>query len=112
MRSRTRLDPDCTGRWSQGQRVGSSAKATARASVKSLGWLVVNRRRSRPDTPLTLRNSSTKSPALPLAPAYELTFCPMRVTSLTPSASCPLISSTISVMERLTSGPRTWGTTQ
>ncbi len=62
-----------------------------------------------PSIPATISRRAAKE--MP-SPSYELTFCPIRVTSATPAPARPLTSSSISALLRLTSLPRVYGTMQ
>ena len=105
--------PDWSGRWSCSQTSGVTAMASIVSGRRSFGCGLVKRMRPIPSTEPTARSSAAKSGRrFVMSRPYELTFCPSKVTSVTPRRASSSTSSTISSRGRLTSGPRTDGTMQ
>ena len=58
--SSTRAEPDCTGRCTWSQSVGTRSIASTISRVKSRGWLVMKRTRRMPGTSPTAASNSAK----------------------------------------------------
>ena len=91
---------------------GVSAIASMTSSVNSAGCGEVNRTRSSPSISPQARSSLENACRSPNSTPYALTFCPSRVTSLTPSATSASISARMSPGRRSFSLPRSDGTMQ
>ena len=100
---RISVEPDCIGRWTCSQTVGTSAMAAITRSEKSLGCGLVKRTRRTPGTVPTARSRSAKSwvPSV-----YEFTVWPRSTTSVIPASTMSRVSRTTSSSRRLRSGPR------
>ena len=92
--------------------LGVSAIAAITSSVNSAGCGEVNRTRSSPSISPQARSSLENAWRSPNSTPYALTFCPSRVTSLTPSATSARISARMSPGRRSFSLPRSDGTMQ
>ena len=91
---------------------GVSAIASITSLLNSAGWGEVKRTRSSPSTSPQARSSFEKACRSPNSTPYALTFCPSRVTSLTPSSTSARISPRMSPGRRSFSVPRRLGTMQ